>query len=407
MSGNYGTLDQIMALRWVRRNISVFGGDPNNVTILGNSAGGGGVLSLLASPLAQGLFHRAIVQGGVFRMTDVSTAENLLDDAIPGDPFSSGEVIVKLMRRDGFAEDRQTAKERLRTMNKQDLARYLRSKTPAELFWAYDLGYDLHPFDLLQVPKVFGGGYVLPGITDPQQIFSDVANYNEVPIILGANRDEVRLFMMANTELVDTRFGLPVGIKNIDTYERYGGYGAEAFTYAMVDDLAGILRRAQGRTVWAYRFDVDDLRNLVVVDLKRLMGAAHGVDKPFSFGNFPRPNRVMFPPSMQEEFDLVSTSMMSYWASFAYNGEPGTGHTEEEILWTPWGDEGNTRIVFDIEDDGGVRMVPDRYSISDTKKRFLEDQQLPAAQKCEMYPQLFWFSSSTGDLWDLGCDSPL
>tara|TARA_E500000331_G_scaffold342944_1_gene377170 strand:- start:1400 stop:2590 length:1191 start_codon:yes stop_codon:yes gene_type:complete len=396
-----------MALRWVRRNISVFGGDPNNVTILGNSAGGGGVLSLLASPLAQGLFHRAIVQGGVFRMTDVSTAENLLDDAIPGDPFSSGEVIVKLMRRDGFAEDRQTAKERLRTMNKQDLARYLRSKTPAELFWAYYLGYDLHPFDLLQVPKVFGGGYVLPGITDPQQIFSDVANYNEVPIILGANRDEVRLFMMANTELVDTRFGLPVGIKNIDTYERYGGYGAEAFTYAMVDDLAGILRRAQGRTVWAYRFDVDDLRNLVVVDLKRLMGAAHGVDKPFSFGNFPRPNRVMFPPSMQEEFDLVSTSMMSYWASFAYNGEPGTGHTEEEILWTPWGDEGNTRIVFDIEDDGGVRMVPDRYSISDTKKRFLEDQQLPAAQKCEMYPQLFWFSSSTGDLWDLGCDSPL
>ena len=152
-----------MALRWVRRNISVFGGDPNNVTILGNSAGGGGVLSLLASPLAQGLFHRAIVQGGVFRMTDVSTAENLLDDAIPGDPFSSGEVIVKLMRRDGFAEDRQTAKERLRTMNKQDLARYLRSKTPAELFWAYYLGYDLHPFDLLQVPKVFGGGYVLPG----------------------------------------------------------------------------------------------------------------------------------------------------------------------------------------------------------------------------------------------------
>ncbi len=61
-SGNYGLMDQVFALKWVRANISRFGGDPGNVTIFGESAGGASVVSLLSSPLAAGLFHRAIAQ---------------------------------------------------------------------------------------------------------------------------------------------------------------------------------------------------------------------------------------------------------------------------------------------------------------------------------------------------------
>jgi len=78
-SGNYGQLDLVRALTWIKENISAFGGDPSNVTIFGESGGGGKVLSLLASPLAKGLFHKAICQSGMYApdTTSLSTAESV------------------------------------------------------------------------------------------------------------------------------------------------------------------------------------------------------------------------------------------------------------------------------------------------------------------------------------------
>ena len=73
-SGNYGTLDLLQGLAWVRENIAAFGGDPDNVTVFGESAGGTNALSLMVSPLAAGMFHRAIVQSGGIQVTPRSTA---------------------------------------------------------------------------------------------------------------------------------------------------------------------------------------------------------------------------------------------------------------------------------------------------------------------------------------------
>jgi para-nitrobenzyl esterase len=90
-SGNYANLDMIAALRWVQDNIANFGGDPGNVTIFGESAGGRNVYALLASPLAKGLFHRAISQSGSMSTTPRWRAENFQDDAQPGQTLSSRE----------------------------------------------------------------------------------------------------------------------------------------------------------------------------------------------------------------------------------------------------------------------------------------------------------------------------
>src|SRR5262249_644589 len=109
-SGNYGVLDQIAALRWVRDNVAAFGGNPDDVMIFGESAGGAELLALLASPLAKGLFQRAIVEsGGLFEGTR-AVAENYHDDADAGHPFSSREVIDKLLVKDGKAADASAAK---------------------------------------------------------------------------------------------------------------------------------------------------------------------------------------------------------------------------------------------------------------------------------------------------------
>ena len=92
-SGNFGTLDQVRALEWVRDNAAAFGGDPGNVTVFGESAGGTNVFALLLAPPARGLFHRAIVESGNLSFGAPATAEGFVDDPQPSHPNASGEAL--------------------------------------------------------------------------------------------------------------------------------------------------------------------------------------------------------------------------------------------------------------------------------------------------------------------------
>ncbi len=387
-SGNFGTLDIIAALRWVQHNVTRFGGDPGRVTLFGESAGGSNILSLMASSMAVGLFHGAIVQSGYFKLADPVIAENLVDAPESGDPYSSSEVIVKLMRADGLAADRQTAKDRLLSMSTADLARYLRSKTIRELFAAYEVNVG----GMLQMPLLFADGEVLPAATGPE-LFDSEDGYHPVPVILGSNRDEMKLFLSIDPRMVRSRFQIPLEITDPDAYERANRYGSDAFRAITVDQLATRLRRVQGPSVWTYRFDVDDWRNLGFIDLKALLGASHFIEVPFVFGHFPRPGRVVFTPSMQEEYDVLSESMMSYWAEFAYSGAPGSGREGNGVHWTAWENDGaatERTIVFDTESDGGVRMTSDRLGMAAIKRRFRNDTTFASDdEKCAAYRTLF------------------
>jgi len=388
-SGNYGTLDLIQALRWVNENIEAFGGDPDNVTIFGESAGAFDVLSLMASPLATGLFDKAISQSGGLNLSTVAEAENYLDDDNPGHRLSSREAVNNMLIQQGLAADREAAKLVQDEMEFPALAEALRDLTPAELLGLYRGAFA----GMLGNPDIFADGYVLPAGMSAVEIFSDTSLYNAVPVILGTNRDETKLFTAFASGHVDRTFGLPTGFNDLGAYNRDNGYSSDGWKIRAVDELATALLQAQGEHVYAYRFDVDDWRDFGVVDLKNLLGAAHALEIPFVFNKFIKPMRVIFPSSMQTQFDMVADHMGSYWAQFAYTGSPGVGREGDKPSWSAWNVDRPQMprlMVFDTTVDQGIRMESDRITTADLKRRFFADTTFASQNEyCEAYRRVF------------------
>jgi len=387
-SSNYGTLDQIEGLKWVQHNIEKFGGDANKVTIFGESAGGWNVMALMASPLAKNLFHGAIAQSGGLDIEPIARAEHYKDEG--GHQHSSREFINQLLIAEGKANDAASAKEIQSSMTTASLSTYLRSKSTEEVYKAFRSetgGKVFRNLDLI------GDDVVLPKAIASEELFANPANYNAVPVMMGTNRDEMKLFLSFSPDHVDTLMGLPVGIKDSKRYDAYSRYSSDQWKIKAVDRLAAVMREGQGDDVFAYRFDADDLRDFGFIDLKELMGAAHAFEVPYVFGNFiTTMSNVIHPSSNHEARNALSHSMMSYWAAFAHHGKPGKGYHGKQVDWTAWdNDENQNRLmILDTSLDGGVRMSAEIMYMKDLKKQlFAETNFVDQKEHCQAYKLLF------------------
>ncbi len=400
-SGNYGTLDTIAALEWVQDHIGTFGGDPNRVTIFGESAGGTDVLALMASPLARGLFDGAIVQSGGLWLASSGHAANYIDDAEPGHEFSAKEVVNHLLVRDGRATDLAAARSLQDSMTGEAIRDYLMDTSANDIMAVFSGG----GFGMIDFPGLIADGDVLPAESDPKVIFADATAYNPVPVILGTNRDEAALFMARNPRWTENFLWIFPRLKDPVAYKRHVGYQSRAWKARGVDELAMRLHAAQGTGVFAYRFDWDEEESVMGFDLATALGAAHGLEIPFVFGDFEGGLGLAYLYPDNPARDALSASMMSYWAAFAHRGDPGTGIDGTEVAWLPWGRDGQRMIVLDTEDDGGIRMSAEAVTFDTVRAELIADPTFTEpTDKCELYALLFRDALFRADEYEaLGC----
>jgi len=388
-SGNFGTLDLVRALEWVRDDVAAFGGDPGRVTIFGESAGGTNVFTLLLAPQARGLFQRAIVESGGTYFAPVAEAENWKDDAEPGHERSSNEIAARLLVAAGRAPDRAAAKALVDTLPPHELARFLRERSAAEVLRAYADGAagDM----LLDMPRVFADGAVLPA-GDPLARFARADGWNRVPVVLGTNRDENKLFLFAQPLYVRRWFGFVPRVRDPDLYLATAEAMSAMWKATGADAPAAAMRQVSPE-VFVYRFDWDEWPDLLGFEAGRYLGAAHGFEIPFVFGHWSlgASGRFLFRAENRASREALSDAMRSYWARFAATGGPGAGQDGSLPEWTAWDEApgGHKYMILDSPAGGGLRMGSEPVTVASVLAAVAQDPRLATPKaRCRVYHEL-------------------
>ncbi len=328
---NVGLRDQIAALEWINRNIKAFGGDAGNVTIAGESAGAMSVCNLLAMPSAAGLFHRAIAQSGaagnVATRAQADEAAAVAREELAVDPDEADMAAL--------LDAQRTTIRRLRVQHR---ANPLRPHIDGELL----------PVDPLAAARAGA----------------------QVPLIIGINRDEYRLYIRASFKLDDAALtshlqqrlrelgvaDIPAAAARVFTHYRNDAAPSRNPNAAMLADIETELRFrdpmfryaiARGGNTWVYQFDWPSPA------LRGWLGATHALEIPFVFGNFDLPSIAKF-VGAGPEATALSDRMMTMWGHFARYGAPPPN-------WLPF--TASARMQMHLDRHIACRAVDDNATV--------------------------------------------
>ena len=334
-TSNFGTLDIIQSLKWVKSNIAQFGGDANNITIFGESAGGHNVLTLLASPLAQGLFHKAISQSGYTLATTAEEAYNK-DGANRLIERGSWQITNQLLQR----EQSQYSMEEL-----SQLLRAIDGKDFINLYYDEGVRFDSIPLATIDGLVIPAEG-IIGGLSNP-----DYAK--NIPVIAGATKDEVSLWLALHRYFMESKYVftklLPPKVtqKNPSVYDLWVRVRSHAWKLKGADHALAAMESAGYQQLYAFQFDWDHQKSSFFVDFPKLFGAAHGTDIAFITGNFTYGpiSSYIYPEGPAR--DEMESSMMSAWSNFAKSGVPDT---ETTITWQPFSSGSPNYLHLDRND---------------------------------------------------------
>ncbi|MHB1844615.1 MAG: carboxylesterase/lipase family protein [Deltaproteobacteria bacterium] len=381
-SGNFGLLDQIRALEWLQADIGTFGGDPANVTIFGESAGGEDVYALLLAPEAKGLFARAIVESGGLSWTTPAEAESFQDGSPQGHHNSSNEVLARLLLRTGQAKDHAQAERAIAKASDPELARLFRAQSPTELFSLYDTRHEL---GMIAMPLVFDDGALLP-VAPWTDAFAQ-GRWNRVPVLLGTNHDEAKLFLFFDPRLVKRYFGIVPRVRDWPRYEAASELFTRAWRAMAVDGPADAISRGGWADVYGYRFDWHGEPTIAGSALSRMLGAAHGLEIPFVFDRFDlgAQSHLLFSSGTEASRQELSRQIRSYWTELATRGAPGRGQQGNLPLWPARTTAAPRALVLDVPSAGGLRMTERVETGAKVIADLLADPRLPTAEeKCAL-----------------------
>ena len=385
-TSNFGTLDIIMALEWVNKNIENFGGDSENITIFGESAGGHNVLSLLVSKKAKGLFHKAISMSGYTTTISVENAFKS-DKKSSTYNYSSSKIVEKLTSRFNLNNFQgNTTNSKIREM--------LLTISAEDFFEPYTerASYD-------EIPLMTADGIVIP-MVGIKKALSDPNHVNKVPTIAGSNRDEVKLWLATATYFVDLDYSLigsilripKVELSDKESFEAFNFYRSSAWKIRGVDGPLTSLSNAGNKSLYAYRYDWDDHRRHVIADFKELIGAAHATEIPLLTGNmdlvggYPLSDFI-YPPSVSKRY--TSKNMMKLWTNFAKKGYPG--ESTNNVKWEPYLAGNNSSNFLVLDKKRNLKMMNDNISFLSLTDMLIKDQRVNELEKCVILLQMFTY----------------
>lgn len=330
--GNYGYMDQIAALRWIRANAPAFGGDPENVTVFGESAGGFAVHMLMTTPLAAGLFQRVIVQSGGGRtLLDATGVRAGRHGRPPAEALG-----VAFAARHGIHGTGPEALRRLRALPAAALVDGLNLDT-------------LHEHADTYAGPMFDGRIVTDEIEDAYR----GAKNQKLPMIVGANARDLSLNTANTREQLFAAFGGRATaarraydpVATADLAELRQAVGSDAL---MLEPARFIARTvaAQGSPVWAYRF------GYVATSMRAEWPAApHATEIPYIFNTV----RAKYGSALTPEDERTAATAHAYWCQFAKTGDPnGPGLP----VWPAYDPGADVLLDFALD---GAKAHPDLW----------------------------------------------